>query len=343
VSGPLPPALAPLTIPLSWLYRGVIDARNRRYDRPRHVHRVDRPVISVGNITVGGSGKTPIVRYFASLLVESGHRPVIAMRGYKARPGEPSDEEAEYAETLEGIEVVANPDRVAALRASLSDHPEIDCVLLDDGFQHRRLHRDLDLVLVDASRPNLDGRVLPAGFLREPPTSLRRADAVIVTRAKARDSQLAAEIERLHGRPPLAWSRHRWRGLRRYDRSDPSGMIPIDWLTGKRIAALLGVAHPPAVLEQLRECGAEIAVSLPARDHERYTAGKLEKARRAASDCEALVVTGKDWVKARQVIDFDRWTVPVLVPDLTIEVFEGADAVRDLVLGTVAHDGGRRP
>jgi tetraacyldisaccharide 4'-kinase len=210
---PLPRALRPVTVPASRIYGMIVAARNRRFDRGQGVQRIDRPVISIGNLTTGGTGKTPIVTWFAREMLAAGHHPAIAMRGYNARPGQLSDEQAEYGELLPDVPVVANPDRVTALREFLPQHPEVDCVLLDDGFQHRQLHRDLDLVLIDAEAGTLRDELLPAGNLREEVGELRRADGVIVTHAKEVDAELAREIERWHGRPPIAWAKHRWKGL----------------------------------------------------------------------------------------------------------------------------------
>jgi tetraacyldisaccharide 4'-kinase len=336
VSGPLPGFLAPLTAPASWLYGFAVAARNRGFDRGRGIAAVGVPVISVGNLTVGGSGKTPTVSWMAEWLQSAGHRPAIAMRGYGARPGEASDEQLEHAARLPEIPVVADPDRVGALRRFLPEHPEVRCVILDDGFQHRRLDRDLDLVLVDATRGTLDDRLLPRGYLREPVANLRRADAVMVTRAKSVDAALAARVEQLHGRPPVAWSRHTWASLRVAGPDEPDGFAEVDWLRGKRVVTLLGVANPAPILEQVEHAGADVVGSIPARDHERYERQKLVVAQGLCEGADALLMTGKDWVKARRLINLPDWPVPIVVPWLEIDVFEGADALKGLILGTLS-------
>ncbi|MDY7107834.1 MAG: tetraacyldisaccharide 4'-kinase [Planctomycetota bacterium] len=342
MSGPLPGYLLPLTRPASFLYGLAIAARNRRYDRGAGVQRIDVPVISVGNIAVGGTGKSPFVRHLARLLIEHGRRPVIAMRGYRAAPGEASDEQAEHEALLPEIDVLAQPDRLAALRRYLPRHPEIDCVLLDDGFQHRRLHRDLDLVLIDApcalpgAGAGPGARLLPAGWLREPLSSLRRADAVIVTHAREIDEALARRIEADHGRPPVAWTRHTWAGLTVHDPTGGARDAGVGWLEGRRVLTMLGVARPQAILDQLAEAGATVAVTVPAGDHERYTRKALERVRRLAEGVEAVVLTGKDWVKVRRLIDLATWPAPLVVPEPAIEFLEGRAALDDLVLTTVA-------
>jgi len=332
VSGPLPAYLSSLTVPASWLYGAAIAARNRRYDRVGG-QRIGSPVISVGNITTGGTGKTPFVRRLARLLLKHDHRPVIAMRGYGAPPGGVSDEQAEHEELLPQVDVLAWPDRLAALHEHLPQHPDVDCVLLDDGFQHRRLHRDLDLVLIDAMRPALDDRLLPAGSLREPPTSLGRADAVIITHAESVDQPLAERIAAVHGRPPIAWARHDWERLVMHEPGTTEKAAGVDWLRGRRVLTMLGVARPRAILDQLREAGAIVAANVSVSDHKRYTAAGLQRVMRLADGLDAVVLTGKDWVKVRRLIDLDAWPAPLLVPELTIEVFEGAAALEDLVLG----------
>lgn len=347
MSGPLPALLAPVTVPASLLYGLAVRARNARFDRGRTVVPVTVPVISVGNLTVGGTGKTPMVTWVTRRLVDAGMRPVIAMRGYGARPGrgdegdegdeaDEGDEVMEHRLRLGDVPVVADPDRVAALRSFLPEHAGIDCVVLDDGFQHRRLGRDLDLVLIDATRDTMHDRLLPRGWLREPLDSLERADAVIVTRARGIDDRLASAIERRHGRPPLAWSRHAWTGLALFDRRSEPDEVPVDWLDGKRIVTLLGVGNRAPVRDQIEATGAVVAADVPARDHERYDRAKITLVRSLCDGVDALVMTAKDWVKARRLIDLESWPVPIVVPQLEIDVFEGAGA-----LGTMIVDAAR--
>jgi tetraacyldisaccharide 4'-kinase len=295
-------------MPASWLYGLAVGGRNRRFDRGRGVAEVDVPVVSVGNITAGGAGKTPTVMWIAAWLRTAGHHPAIAMRGYAAGPGEPSDEQQEHRWRLPDVHVVADPDRAASLRAFLPTHPEVDCVLLDDGFQHRGLHRDLDLVLIDATRNTMGDQLLPWGYLREPTANLRRADAVVVTRAASVDGNLAAQIERHHGRPPVAWCRHAWTRLQIMNPDDGAEVADVPWLRGKRVVTLLGVGNPP----------------------------KLVLARSLCEGADAFVMTGKDWVKARHLIDLSSWPVPIVVPWLEIEIFDGADALKALILETVS-------
>jgi tetraacyldisaccharide 4'-kinase len=335
MSGPLPDIFDVITRPASWMYGAAIAARNRRFDRGRGVERVPVPVVSVGNISAGGSGKSPMVAWLARRLQEADVRPAIAMRGYAATADAGSDERAEYAERVPDVDVVVGADRVAALRAYLPEHPDVACVLLDDGFQHRCLHRDLDLVLVDATRPPDRDRLIPAGYLREPMASLRRADAVIVTRADAVDPALAATIAGAHGAEPAAWSRHDWPRLDVHDPGGTTTGVERDWLRGRRVLTLFGIGNPAAANAQVVAAGADIVERVPARDHEAYGASKLDRVRDRAAGVDAVVMTGKDWVKVRRLIDLSRWPVPIVVPELALDVYEGAQALLDRVLDVV--------
>src|SRR5690606_31735025 len=151
-----------------------------------------------------------------------------------------SDEAREHQRRVPGAAVVAHPKRYEAIAAYLRGHPDRDCVVLDDGFQHRRLDRDLDLVLISARRPPFADRLLPWGYLREPVSSLARADAVIVTHApedEHRRRMLAEAVARCHGREPIAWARHEWTAVHVDDRAEP-----LDFLSGRHVMAVCGIA-----------------------------------------------------------------------------------------------------
>lgn len=329
---PLPAGLHLAAMPLAWAYGLGVRLRNARFDAGSGVRSLPLPVLSVGNVTAGGTGKTPFVAWLASALRARGHRPLIAMRGYGAEPGEAGDEELEYRDLLPGTTVVAHPRRHQAVAAHLlrvaaaADAP--DCVLLDDGFQHRQIRRDLDLVLVDAQRPGLDDRLLPSGWLREPAGGLGRASGVIVTRTDASNAAaLDAAVRREHGRPPIAWTRHAWRRLMRYD-AQGEQMLPLSWLRGRRVLLFAGVGNPASVRASAETEGATIADAPRVPDHVRVTAETLRRLRDQASGKDAILLTRKDWVKFRRLFgdapppaDLPPW----IVPDLAIEFVEGPD------------------
>lgn len=334
MSGPLPGYLKPLSIPLSGLYCLVIAARNARFDNGKGVTKLPLPVISVGNITTGGTGKTPMVMWIAKLLLENGHKPVIAMRGYRATEDQQSDEHALYQEYLPDVPVLANANRINAINSFLPQHPEIDCVLLDDGFQHRFIARQLDLVLIDDTQSTFSQRLLPAGHLREPLENLKRAGEVIVTRARSDNGDIAAAIENYHGKPPIAWSQHQWTGLDIY--SPNLSSVDVDWLNGKRILTMLGVGNPDSIHQQIEAIGAEMAVNVPVNDHQLYSSADIKKAKELCNSLDAMLVTAKDWVKLRGLIDCNNWPVPVVVPQLQIRFIKGQEQLQKMILDLAA-------
>jgi tetraacyldisaccharide 4'-kinase len=331
---PLPRWLLPITIPASWLYRGAIAVRNRQYDRGRGVHRMAVPVISVGNITTGGVGKSPMVTLIAQLLRDAGHAPAIAMRGYGAAPGTVGDEQREYEAHLLNVPVIAHPNRVQAATAFLRKRTDINCLILDDGFQHRAMYRDLDLVLIDAAADTFAQCILPAGHLREPVHNLRRADAVIMTHASSVDPDLTQLVAQHHGLEPLAWSQHRWTAVQVITAHGPT-QHPCDWLAGKAVVTMLGIGQPAHVYAQLNQLGAKLVRNLPARDHQHYDAALVRAAAAAVDGADALVVTHKDWVKLQEVLDWQVWPVPIVVPKLAIDIFEGRAALEQLLLSVM--------
>jgi tetraacyldisaccharide 4'-kinase len=157
--------------------------RNRLFDWGwKRTHQADVPVVSVGNITTGGTGKTPLVAFLANWFQDQGQKPAILSRGYRAVDGGPNDEKLVLDLLCPGIMHLQNPDRVASARHAVTAQ-QVQVLVLDDGFQHRRLARDLDLVLIDATCPWGYGAVLPRGLLREPRSGMKRADLAIITRA----------------------------------------------------------------------------------------------------------------------------------------------------------------
>lgn len=347
---PLPHLPRALLHPLAIGYGAAVRWRNRRFDRGRAVRRLDLPVISIGNIVAGGTGKTPTTIWLARRLIARGLRPLIALRGYAAVGGpSESDEAREYRDALPETPLALGADRVRAITdvaAAVTaangrgpGAPGVDLVLLDDGFQHRRIHRDLDVVLVDASRPSLGDRLLPCGWLREPATALRRADAVVVTRASGVDPALAATIRLLHGKEPIAWLRHHWGTIERHDPqlNAASFVEPVEWLRGRRVACCAGIGNPEAFVRQLTEAGSTVVARLPVRDHERYGERSIVRLAAAARGADALVITPKDWVKLRE-LEWQRIGVPIVLPRLAIEPLEhegGVEALERLVLDRI--------
>lgn len=318
------------------LYRRAVARRNKQFDRGERVWRAPLPVISVGNISVGGTGKSPVVARLAREMLKRGVTPVIAMRGYKKSDGQTSDEEQEYLDSLPGVRVLAHPDRAGSIAAFLDEGGEADCVLLDDGFQHRFVARDLDIVLVDATRDPFSDRCLPAGWLREPVESLKRADAVIVTRVdRVASSALDTLLDRVSMacKPgsPLATCVHSWARIDRYSLpGDHPGTEDLESLRRRRLFLLTGIGNPAALRAQIHAVGARLVGERLLSDHAKYTEASIvnyinEARLRGAG---AVLTTAKDWVKIRRVLSRGGATgLEWLVPRVEIEFTSGGDGV----------------
>lgn len=288
---------------LSKIYGAVVARRNADFDAQRRpATHVSVPVVSVGNISVGGTGKTPVVQAIVRLLQAQGLRPVIVMRGYRrsstgllvvhdgtstrATVAEAGDEAYLHAVTL-GVPVVVSKDKVEAATYAATSLP-CDVIVVDDGFQHRALHRDLDVVLVD--RQTIAGSLLPAGRLREPLTSLSRADVVlcmgdvdpVVVLPFTTNSALALScaVEA------------------RSARSIANDAIELD--PGTDVVAVAGIARPERFLQTLERLGYRVADKVILPDHHRYTNKDVDRLCSLAQARNAvLVTTEKDLVKLR--------------------------------------------
>ncbi len=299
----------------------------------RRTRRLPHPVLSVGNLTAGGTGKTPMVVELVRRLGAMGQHPAILLRGYGALGEASGSDEAAILAEQTGAAVAANPDRAAGARQLLAQSRQISVFVLDDGYQHRQVHRDLDLLLIDATVPFGFGHLMPRGLLRESPRGARRADAVIVTHAEQSDPARLADLDRQiaghASRPPIAHAEHTWTGFRRFD----GERWAVDALAGRRVAAFCGIGNPAAFAGMLESHVKELVQFRTFPDHHPYTATDLTKCIDAASEAaaEALVTTEKDWVKIRSVLDWSRQPVPLHRAVLELVFRDGEDQV-DLML-----------
>jgi tetraacyldisaccharide 4'-kinase len=309
--GPLSLALAPV----AWAYRGGLIVRESAYARGWLAReRLPCPVVSVGNLTVGGTGKTPAVEMVARWLVDEGRRVAIVSRGYGRRPAAPvelvsdggaprvsaeraGDEPLLLARRLPGVAVVVGADRLAAGRWTLA-HLRPDVVLLDDGFQQRRLLKDVEIVCLDARAPWGPGGLFPRGTLREPPSALARAHLLVVTRADARRNLtgLVEEIRHYAGPTPCLATDYAVDGLEDLGSGAPRAT---EALRGRNVLAFAGIAAPERLAETLVAHGAIVRDVVAFPDHHAYGARDLEAlARRArAVGASLLVTTEKDAVR----------------------------------------------
>jgi len=303
---------------LSGAYGRIMTVRRAWYARPGRRRRLNHRVISVGNLSMGGSGKTPVVAALAGLLRDRGERPVILTRGYGrldttegvlvvsdgARVLESvtrsGDEPQLLARTVTGVPVLVSADRyLAGLFAEKQFGATVS--ILDDGFQHVQLERDIDLLLV--SPTDLEDRVLPAGRLREPLEAARFADAVLVPGTGDDVVRVAATLGHHNAFRVGAQYGQIWR----VHKDPPSG-------TGKRVVAFAGIARPERFFNALRSLGYDVARELTFRDHHWYSARDVEMIQSAARETNAslIVTTEKDAVRC----DMD---VAVLPMTITIE------------------------
>ena len=279
-------------------YTQVTAWRNRRYDSGRaETFDAHVPVVSVGNLTLGGTGKTPLIEWLARWYRNRGVRVAIVSRGYGAEHMQRNDEALELEQKLPDVPHLQNPDRVAAARTAVEEF-DTELILLDDGFQHRRLARDLDVVLLDALEPFGYGHVFPRGSLRESVRGLSRADVVVLSRSDAVD---AATREAIRDRaaawaPKADWleTSHRPQGLYNWSR----GAAPLDD-GGARVAAFCGIGNPAGFRHTLRAAGYEVVAFREFPDHFAYDRASVAELERwsTALDVDRVVCTHKDLVK----------------------------------------------
>ena len=338
--GPLPGVLGRLlSIPYGW----EVARRNRRFDAGTGVVRFDRPVISIGNLSVGGTGKTPMVAAVLRWLLDAGHRPVVAMRGYGSKNGL-SDEAAAYRREFPHVPIVAQPNRAAGLieRFTLEFDEDLepsDVIVLDDGFQHRRIARDADIVLIDATRSPFHDRLLPAGWLREPISSLGRATHTVITHSESAESsalqRIEADLMRVTGAPALATTRHAWSALTLTagDRERPE---QLGFLKGKRTLAVCAIGNPGPFLETAK-AHTTLAAQIVLRDHDPYRPATIQRILREAESANAqlILTTEKDWSKLLHVKP-ETWPCPIARPGLDLAFDRGEENLRDSILSTVA-------
>ena len=347
--------------PAGWLYGKIADLRNLAYDRGLFAsHDLGARTISVGNMTTGGTGKTPIVAYVAKLLADNGETVCILTRGYgrddphdrvlvsdgtkalvDTRKG--GDEPVELARQLIGKAIVlADADRVAAARWAHETY-DVTTFVLDDGFQHRRANRDLDIVCIDATDPFSGGRMLPAGRLREALPNIRRADAVIITRADQVTSVNAIQERIRHYNPHAAIFVSETiivelTAIEDFEngiRSSPGIEHSTRATAGEplRSLAFCGLGNPEAFFSTVRSMSGQDAPTAERKfpDHHRYTQADIESLQQQARDsgAAALITTAKDAVKLTDL----RFDIPCFVAEIDVRI-DHRDAFRDLVLST---------
>lgn len=341
---------------LSWVFGVLVQLR-----LALHKHRIIRPstlgcqVISVGNLTVGGTGKTPVVETFARALQQKGRKVAILSRGYKSRKTPlwekllnkqerlprvvsngsllllnselAGDEPYMLASNLPDVAVLVDKDRVKSGKYAIREL-RCDTLVLDDGFQYLSLQHRLDIVLVDATNPFGYGNVLPRGLLREPMRNLKRAGFIFITKCPPEGApELKARLRELNPHAEISECRHSSKYLQNvYTRERRE----LDFLRGRKVAAISGIAVPESFEGELRRLGAEIVHSARYADHHRYTQQEIIETinRSAAAGAEVIMTTEKDAVRFPFTERRDR---PVFFLRVEIEMLSGSEAFNDWI------------
>jgi tetraacyldisaccharide 4'-kinase len=277
-------------IPAERLFGGIVGARDILYDAGwLPAHETPIPAVSVGNLTVGGTGKTPMAAWLARGLVARGARPAVVLRGY-------GDDEPLVHRTLNpDVPVVIGADRATAVAQAAAAGASV--AVLDDAFQHRRVQRLADIVLVSADRWTGAVRLLPAGPWREPLESIRRATLVVVTRKAASDlrvGEVHEELARIAPAIPRVSVRLASGELVRA--GDPAATQPLDALRGRSVRAVLSIADPQAFVQQMQANGIRVDPRI-FPDHHSFTASEIDAALRGLASDDLVLCTLKDAVK----------------------------------------------
>ena len=281
-------------------YEALVRLRNYGYDHSiLTVKKASAPVISVGNLTLGGTGKTPLVAWLAHWFAQHNKKPAIISRGYKAKTGQLSDEAAELKILLPTVPHYANKQRIIVAREAVAKGSDV--LLLDDGFQHRQISRDLNLITIDATDPFGCSRIFPRGLLREPLWGLKRADALVLTRTDQVSIKTRNEIQEQcfqfvgsHDKPWIE-TEHRPSNLRLVDGTTQ----PLKTLQDKRILSLSAIGNPAAFHRTLTTLGHEPVATLTFPDHHTYTTDDIHRISEETESvgAEIIVTTLKDLVK----------------------------------------------
>lgn len=317
----------------SGVYSIVIALRNFLYSKGwLKTYHANAIVISVGNITTGGTGKTPLVIWLYKFLQQSRIRCTVLTRGYKATQDQ-DDEPAILAEMCPQAEVIVNPDRVAGANEAVNES-NAKVLIMDDGFQHRRLARDLDIITIDATLPFGYGKLLPAGLLREPVDSLKQADAIVITRSDQVTGEKLINLEKkllsINNNLIVVKAIHSPVCAKTIDNKE----ISITQLKSKKIFAFCGIGNPDAFLNTIKDLGATPAGVKIYDDHYHYTNKDIADICKKAMNLKAdlILTTQKDWSKIiadcrLQIADFQSLAYLAI----ELKIISGEDKITSLI------------
>jgi len=332
---------AGLAVPeyLLWLPASAA-AKYYRLHGPVKPYRAPCPVISVGNVTAGGTGKTPMVEWLARWLKANHRRPAVLSRGYRATSGTSNDESQLLSNHLGDVPVLTGKDRARSARIALAQKLA-NVFVLDDGFQHWPMARDLDVVLIDGLLPFGGGHLLPRGLLREPVSALKRAGVIVITRTDLVSGERLREIRDtiavLNPSVPIVESAHVPVGLAAAEAvANRPQSLDLPSIRGKTALLFSGIGNPEGFEKTAASLGCTIAEKFRFRDHHRYFDHELTELQRRAerAGCDAVLTTEKDIVKIGRC-----WNgrVPLLALKVEIRITAGEDALNGLLLDTIRH------
>jgi len=333
---------------ISILYSGVVNFRNRSYDSGLFaVKKLDCRVISVGNITVGGTGKTPMVIMLANLLKDKGYRPAILSRGYGGKgesrvnivsdgknllmnPEKAGDEPVLIAKSVRSVPVITGKNRYLTGKYAI-EHFGADVLILDDAFQHRSLFRDIDMVLLDNQKPFGNGFTIPGGELREPVNALGRADIIVETGDRGQGTGDSGKWSVVSGQWPDTRIFRAYRKPKALIKGNTGDVFPLDHLRGKKVFAFAGIARPDSFKKTIESVGGEVVAFLSFPDHHVYTQGDLIKIRKEASQssAEVILTTEKDGIK---LIGFPDFHSNVYLLRIEMEISPSQKEFEDIIL-----------
>jgi len=321
---------------LSLFYRIAVFVRNKLYDFSiLKTKKVDAAVISVGNITTGGTGKTPLVAYLSNYFTSIGTATAVLTRGYKAKKNDFADEPAMLVKAAPKAKVIVNPDRFAGAKKAISEH-DTKLLIMDDGFQHRRLARDVNIVAIDATEPFGREKILPAGLLREPVDSLKRADAVIITRINQSQPEKIDQIkDRISGiNPGIVFATAVHKPI--FAKLIKGKRISLDELAEKKVYAFCGIGNPDAFFQTLAELFLNIVGTKVYNDHHNYTDTDIETICRNGryKQADMIITTQKDWVKTA-LLCMEKFDIPIAHLAVELEFIDGRQEIINLIESAV--------
>ncbi len=347
--GFLPSLFRILLTPFCWLYCAIILGRNYCYTLGLFKQKqLSCIVISVGNIVVGGTGKTPATDAIAKLLYSKGHRVALVLSGYKrcsndavtivsdgenqlCSSEESGDEADMLARQLSDIPIVVGKQRYLAGKAAL-ERFDSEVLILDDGFQHRQLARDLDIVTIDATQPYGTSALLPIGMLREPISALQRADIILLTRTDADNiniTELKTELTRLAPNTPILQSVHQPTSLYWLNQNEKREVLPLTTLMRKRLLAVCGIGNPDGFVTTLKQYDPTSIELFAFPDHHVYTETDVHEIQKRMQSCNAelVITTQKD---EQKLISFST-ELPIVVLAVELVITDGDAVLLDAI------------